>query len=61
ADISYDFGRLVGFTSLKAILRVHNLADTEYEQAAYIEPDDGLPRYMVGAERNFFLSLRTEF
>ncbi|MCP4579969.1 MAG: TonB-dependent receptor, partial [candidate division Zixibacteria bacterium] len=47
ADISYDFGRLVGFTSLKAILRVHNLADTEYEQAAYIEPDDGLPRYMV--------------
>lgn len=61
ADISYDFGRLIGFNSMRITLRANNLADTKYEQAGYIEEDDGLPRYMVGAERNFFVSLSTEF
>lgn len=61
ADISYDFGHLIGFNSLKATLRINNLTDTEYEAAGYIEEDDGLPRYMVGAERNFYVSLSTTF
>jgi len=61
ADISYDLGRLIGFNSMRITLRANNLADTKYEQAGYIEEDDGLPRYMVGAERNFFVSLSTEF
>jgi len=61
ADMSFDIGKLIGFNSLKATMRLHNITNAEYEQAAYIEPDDGQPRYMVGAERNVFLSIRTEF
>ncbi len=61
ADISYNFGKLVGVNSLKAVLRVNNLSDLEYEQAAYIEVDDGLPRYMVGADRNFYFSFSAMF
>ncbi|MCD6163629.1 MAG: TonB-dependent receptor [candidate division Zixibacteria bacterium] len=60
-DIAYDFGRLIGINSFKASFRVNNVSDTEYEQAAYIEEDDGKPRYMVGADRNFYFSISTEF
>jgi len=60
-DISYNLTGLVGIKSLKAAVRVQNIANIKYEQSAYIEPDDGLPRYMVGAERNIFCSLITEF
>jgi len=60
-DITYNLAKLVGVNSLKLVCRIQNIANTEYEQAAYIEPDDGLPRYMVGAERNYFVSLKTEF
>ena len=61
AHLSFDFGVPLGVKSLKVVLRVNNLLDIDYEQAAYIEPDDALPRYMVGAERNFFVSLGTSF
>ena len=57
-DISYSLNGLVGIKSLKATLRMQNIANTKYEQAAYM--DDG-PRYIVGAERNIFVSLMTEF
>ena len=59
--ISYDFGRYINFHSLTANFRVMNLFDVKYEQAAYVDYDDGQPRYMVGAERNVFLSLTSEF
>ncbi len=36
---------------------VNNLLDTEYETGGYLEEDDGFGRWMVGAERNFYLSL----
>ena len=55
--VSYDFGPHIGFGSLRASLRVQNLLDKEYVQAGYTDWGDGLPRYMVGAERNLFLSL----
>jgi len=37
--------------------RINNVLDTEYETGGYVEEDDGLPRWIVGAERNFYLSL----
>ncbi len=61
SDISYDFGKFTGVKSLIATLRVMNLLDTEYEQYGYIDWIDGMPRYMVGAERNLFVSLTAEF
>jgi iron complex outermembrane recepter protein len=60
-DISYSLAGIAGIKSLKATLRMMNIANTKYEQSAYIEPDDFLPRYIVGAERNIFVSLLTEF
>jgi iron complex outermembrane receptor protein len=60
-DLSYSLSELVGIKTLKATLRLQNIANTKYEQAAYIEPDDGLPRYIVGAERNLFISMGTSF
>ncbi len=61
ADLSYDFGRFVGFNSLIVTLRINNLLDTEYEQSGYVDWNDNQPRFMVGAERNMFVSLATEF
>jgi len=61
ADISYDLSRLFGVNSIKATLRINNLSNRQYVQAAYIEVDDGLPRYMVGAERNLYFSIAAEF
>lgn len=61
AGVRYDFGRHINFKSLAMNFRVMNLFNAKYEQAAYIESDDRSPRYMVGAERNVFLSLATEF
>jgi iron complex outermembrane receptor protein len=55
--VIYDLGSRVGFSSLKASLRIQNLLDKEYVQAGYADWTDGFPRYLVGAERNFFLSL----
>lgn len=59
-DISYDFGKLLEANSLKASVRIQNLFDKKYVQAGYSDWNDGLPRYMVGAERNVFISLSTE-
>ncbi|MFC1475787.1 TonB-dependent receptor, partial [Candidatus Zixiibacteriota bacterium] len=38
-------------------VRVNNALDTEHETGGYVEPDDGLGRWIVGAERNFYVSL----
>ncbi len=38
-------------------VRVNNVLDTEFETGGYVEPDDGLGRWIVGAERNVYLSL----
>lgn len=54
---SMDIGNEFGIGSMILSLRVNNIFDTKYSAAGYIEPDDGLPRYMVGAERNFFASI----
>jgi len=37
--------------------RVNNALDTEYETGGYVEDDDGLPRWIVGARRNYYVSL----
>ena len=58
-DVTYDLGRFVGFKSLKATFRLQNVLNKKYEQSGYM--DEGEARYVVGAERNFFLSLTTEF
>ncbi len=42
-------------------LRINNAGNRKYAAAAYIEPDDGLPRYMAAAERNLYLSLKAAF
>ena len=60
-QLAYDFGWLLNAGSLKAVLRINNLTNTEYSQAAYIEEDDGQPRYIVGAERNFYISITAGF
>jgi iron complex outermembrane receptor protein len=57
-DLSYDFGKFVGLNSLILSARMNNIADEKYVPAGYIEFDDNLPRYIVGAERNFYLSLK---
>ena len=54
---SVDIGDEFGIGSMILSLRINNVFDTKYVAAGYIEPDDGLPRYMVGAERNYFVSL----
>jgi len=54
---SVNIGRYLGYKTIDLNLRINNLFDEEYEAAGYIEVDDGQPRYIVGAERNFFLSL----
>ncbi len=54
---SYDFGDEFGLGRTALTIRANNIFDTKYAAAGYIEPDDSLPRYMVGAERNFFISL----
>lgn len=54
---SANVGRYLGYKTINLSLRVNNLLDEEYEAAGYIEVDDDQPRYIVGAERNFFLSL----
>ncbi|MEE8418040.1 MAG: TonB-dependent receptor [candidate division Zixibacteria bacterium] len=54
---SIDIGDEFGVGSMVLSVRVNNLFDTKYAAAGYIEADDGLPRYMVGAERNFFVSI----
>jgi iron complex outermembrane receptor protein len=54
---SVDIGDEFGIASMILFLRVNNVFDSKYVAAGYIEPDDGLPRYMVGAERNFFASI----
>jgi iron complex outermembrane receptor protein len=55
--ISYDFGSEFGLGKTAFTFRANNLFDIKYVTSGYIEEDDGLPRYMVGAEQNFFLSL----
>lgn len=40
--------------------RVNNLFDAEYETGGYLEPDDGRGRWIVGAKRNFYLSLTVD-
>jgi iron complex outermembrane receptor protein len=59
-DISYDLGMLLGLKSFRASLRVNNLADKNYVAAAYMD-SPGEPRYMVGATRNFYVSLSAAF
>jgi iron complex outermembrane recepter protein len=59
--IAYDLGHLLGFRALLATARINNIANLKYAAAAYIDYDDNLPRYMVGAERNFYLSLKASF
>ncbi len=54
---SANIGKNLGYKTINLNLRVNNIFDEEYEAAGYIEVDDGEPRYIVGAERNFFLSL----
>ena len=54
--VTYDLGEHVGFSSLKASLRIQNLLDKKYVQAGYTDWGDGLPRYIVGAERNLYMS-----
>jgi iron complex outermembrane receptor protein len=57
-DISYKLEHPVGLNSLLFSMRFNNLTNEKYVAAGYMEPDDNLPRYMVGAERNFYVSLR---
>jgi len=38
-------------------VRVNNVLGTEYETGGYVESDDGLGRWLVGAERNFYVSM----
>jgi len=54
---SYDFGGEFGLARTAFVFRINNILDTKYAAGGYIEPGDGEPRYMVGAERNFFLSM----
>ncbi len=56
-----DIGEEFGLGSMVLSVRVNNLFDTKYAAAGYIEVDDGEPRYMVGAERNFFVSIGLGF
>jgi iron complex outermembrane receptor protein len=58
---SVDIGDEFGIGSMILSGRVNNLFDTKYSAAGYIEVDDGEPRYMVGAERNFFVSIGLGF
>ena len=57
-DLSYNLGKIVGFKSLLLSARFNNIANKKYIPAGYIEFDDNLPRYIVGADRNFYLSLK---
>jgi len=41
-------------------IRINNLLDRDFPTAGYIEPEDGLPRYIVGAKRNYFVLLSLE-
>lgn len=59
-DISYDFGRLIGFNSLKASLKVNNVLNKKYVASAYMD-SPGEPRYIVGAPSNFYVSLNSAF
>lgn len=59
-DISYDFGHLAGFKSLKASLRVNNMLNNKYVAAAYMDSPTE-PRFMVGAPQNIYVSLNTAF
>jgi iron complex outermembrane receptor protein len=59
--ISYELGRLAGLRSLVATARINNVADKKYVASGYIEPDDNQPRYIVGAERNAYISLKASF
>jgi outer membrane receptor protein involved in Fe transport len=61
AVVSYDLGRISGLRSLQITGRINNLTNKKYVASAYIEPDDNLPRYIVGAERNAYLSLKASF
>ncbi|MCP4632820.1 MAG: TonB-dependent receptor [candidate division Zixibacteria bacterium] len=60
SDFSVDLGNYTGLESLRFTVRIMNVLDEEYEQSGYADWNDGLPRYIVGAERNFFISLSTE-
>lgn len=59
-DISYEFGRLIGFNSLKASLKVNNILNKKYVASAYMD-SPGEPRYIVGAPGNFYISLNSAF
>jgi iron complex outermembrane receptor protein len=59
-DISYDFGSLIGFNSLKASLKVNNITNKKYVASAYMD-SPGEPRYIVGAPTNYYISLNSAF
>lgn len=60
-DLSADLPLPERYGKYILSLRINNIGDRKYAAAAYIEPDDGLPRYMAAAERNLYLSLKTAF
>jgi len=59
-DISYDFGQLIGFNSLKASLKANNILNKKYVASAYMD-SPGEPRFIVGAPGNFYVSLSSAF
>jgi iron complex outermembrane recepter protein len=60
SDISYEFGKVVGFKSLKASLKVNNVLNKKFVASAYMD-SPGEPRYIVGAPSNIYVSLSTAF
>jgi iron complex outermembrane receptor protein len=57
-DLSYQLGSYFGLKRLLFAFRINNVSDEKLVPSAYIEPDDNLPRYIVGAERNVYFSLK---
>jgi len=56
-DAGYRFEKVAGLRGIEVRLRVNNLLNSEYETSGYIDSDDGLPRYFVGAPINYLVSL----
>jgi iron complex outermembrane receptor protein len=62
--LSTSIGDIGGLGHVTALARINNLFNTKYEAAGYNWGpgyDWGIPEYIPGAERNFYLQLRWEF
>lgn len=61
AGLGVDLAGLWGIEGLSLDARVSNVLDTEYETSGYIESDDLMPRWFVGAPRHWYVSLSVDF